>query len=1198
VIDPTIHERDARATKSRQIFRWINRPWGFDRVLTLVLVFELAGLAIASIIPGLQLEFDAGSSIQAIPPWVAHATGPGAWVLLALVACILSTWLSDRVARVGLPLLVLTLALACPLWAARWTSAAATGSALRWALAAFLIIAMIPLWLRGRMWRPVGPLLNEPAVARAIRLLITFIGAVPILILSIYPAWLTLEGLHIAGVSRTSIFGQMGNDLSYMAPLLVVAGSFIVNAWRERAPAWAFAAGWICNLTVSLGYALSLTAAGQSLDLIHCIRLVQLNVLSAGSFAAAWAAIRWIRQRVLHGESGSPVFLRIEAATALAGNLLLILPATLALIAFPPLKSPMLLEVSSPLGWASLLVTVAAWIWVRLRAFSVGQIAATLPLFSFMLSLSALRWNQANWLSYHLLMIGGVAATGTLLDIGVLIGRARRGRAIAMPVNLAATGAEASAPIELEYERKDRGDAAHVTPQVHVAGEPLQPAFLHWTALLSGFTILLALRALAGDPQGPWWSVGVTAISSLIWTALACWLIAPRLLYAGGILLNLSATMWCLARPTPGVAGLLDIAHVNFAVLAIFGLATLVLHVNVFSKFAQGRFSILVPFHRFTAIAAGIGIAVTVFAMLGCDVVGVPLHNSIWMACGAFVATFVLAGTTLWDRDAKSAIAELYALGLVLIALCLHWRHPTIEGIKAGATVGLSGDVLMLGLLFRMRDQLRRMAGRLGIPNLADPSRWLMRANLLAAAIAVLLALVCSFGPMSMSMKLAAASATVISVIGLILMCDEKSPQVVREWVLGIATAAAVAWAWAWLPPMTGFGLHRSVLMMSALCVCAAVNLLASTRLLKPDSAWWSATRNVFPLILLCWILALAHVLGMEVSSRVHDGSVAMAGADVIQVLAALLLAAAGTLFFAFRPQHDPLQAFGNSSGLQVYFCEALLALMFLHLRLTMPWLFHGRFAQYWPLMVMALAFGGVGLGELLGRRGSRVLARPLFRTGVFLPLLPILGFWLAPSKVDLAVVLFVAGLFYAILSVTRRSFAFGAIAALAANAALWSLLYRQPQLGLLVHPQLWLIPAAVSMLVAAQLNRDRLSLEQLRFVRYCCLMVVYASSTADIFLNGVANHPWLPLVLIVLSVSGVLLGIVLRLRAFLFLGTTFLSIAIVTMIYYASANLHWTWLWYVAGIALGASIIALFALFEKKRDEMIALVEGLKNWN
>ena len=45
----------------------------------------------------------------------------------------------------------------------------------------------------------------------------------------------------------------------------------------------------------------------------------------------------------------------------------------------------------------------------------------------------------------------------------------------------------------------------------------------------------------------------------------------------------------------------------------------------------------------------------------------------------------------------------------------------------------------------------------------------------------------------------------------------------------------------------------------------------------------------------------------------------------------------------------------------------------------------------------------------------------------------------------------------------------------------------------------------------------------------------------------------------------------------------------------YASANFGWTWLWYVAGIVTGATIIFMFALFEKKRTEVLRVVEGLK---
>jgi hypothetical protein len=78
---------------------------------------------------------------------------------------------------------------------------------------------------------------------------------------------------------------------------------------------------------------------------------------------------------------------------------------------------------------------------------------------------------------------------------------------------------------------------------------------------------------------------------------------------------------------------------------------------------------------------------------------------------------------------------------------------------------------------------------------------------------------------------------------------------------------------------------------------------------------------------------------------------------------------------------------------------------------------------------------------------------------------------------------------------------------------------------------------------------------------------------------------------------AGVFAGIVFRIRGLLLLGAIFLLLSIVTMIWYASVNLGWTWLWYVAGIVTGATIIFMFALFEKKRSEVLRVVEGLKEW-
>jgi multisubunit Na+/H+ antiporter MnhE subunit len=83
-----------------------------------------------------------------------------------------------------------------------------------------------------------------------------------------------------------------------------------------------------------------------------------------------------------------------------------------------------------------------------------------------------------------------------------------------------------------------------------------------------------------------------------------------------------------------------------------------------------------------------------------------------------------------------------------------------------------------------------------------------------------------------------------------------------------------------------------------------------------------------------------------------------------------------------------------------------------------------------------------------------------------------------------------------------------------------------------------------------------------------------------------------------VLSLAGILLGILLRIRAFLFLGISFLFLDVFTMIWYAAVNHSQTWVWWVSGIVLGAAILTLFAVFEKRRNDVLHLLEEIKRWD
>jgi hypothetical protein len=388
-------------------------------------------------------------------------------------------------------------------------------------------------------------------------------------------------------------------------------------------------------------------------------------------------------------------------------------------------------------------------------------------------------------------------------------------------------------------------------------------------------------------------------------------------------------------------------------------------------------------------------------------------------------------------------------------------------------------------------------------------------------------------------------------------------------------------------------------MVVSAAAVAAVVALygFGLVKLARRENEWTRAAAQLVPGLVVLAAVLFAAVLVMEVTMYVERGAVPIVWPALIAVAAALAGLVASALAAAIAPGRDPLGLTERGRTIYVYAAEAFAALLFVHVRVTMPWLFEGWFVRFWPLVAMGVAFLGVGFGELFQRRQQRVLAEPLHVTGALLPLVPAFGFWTTSSEVHYSLLLLSISALYGALAALRRSFGFGLLSAVAATGSLWYFLSQQPQLGFFEHPQLWLIPPALAALVAGHINRERLPDGQQVALRYGAAMVIYASSTADVFIQGVGEAPWLPAVLAGLSIIGAFAGIMFRVRAFLYLGTAFLLVSILTVIWYAAVERDLTWLWWVFGIVTGIMIIALFGLFEKRREDVLKVVEELKRW-
>lgn len=727
--------------------------------------------------------------------------------------------------------------------------------------------------------------------------------------------------------------------------------------------------------------------------------------------------------------------------------------------------------------------------------------------------------------------------------------------------------------------------------------------FLHYVAVAG---LLMAMTVFSGawqDPHRPWGPFLVLLVNGFTLAAAGIWARRRDALYPAALgwlaACNLGWNLWQGWPSSP--AGL---ACLQNALLALAGLAALLLDLGFLrrreSADAGFRKTSVPSFQQFSLwLAVFLSLSINLF-----QAVRVPGEQSTdphgGLALAALLLTALLLAGCRWDPEIRPLPLTIYLFNFAPLL-----RVLALAGLPPGRTVWLFQLLLAFhSLLAACCWRLSRVAGHLSAwlrlparPGPAPVPSWLAGSlNALAVAVAGLAVWPVFTWPEDW-MRSAAAGALLVQALALGLLVREKGAPQARAAMLA-ATAGIIATGWAWISPESPTaGFDRMAVLLSMLVALVLFPGIWLVKRLPASSPWMAAARQLLPWLAWLSALVLASLPGMEIVTGFQQGSVSMSWLAILSIGLALAGAVVAGLLFAALPGRDPLNLPLPRRQIYVYAAELMLGFLFLHVRLTMPWLFRGFMEQYWPLILMALAYLGAGLSEYFRRRRHPVLAIPLSHSSLFFSLLPVAGFWILPSRTNFSGVILLTGLLFGILSALRRSFLFGLVAVVAANGGLWSFLRHTENLGFLQHPQLWLAPLGLTVLLAAQLNRRELSPGQMALVRYLCLSCIYLSSTADIMLRGVAASPWLPLVLMAFSVAGVLAGLLARISSFLLLGTVFLILSLLAIIRYADVSLGWTWLWYVMGIFLGLGIIFLFAIFEKRRQDLQRVVENLREW-
>jgi hypothetical protein len=1167
------------AAQRREGEHWTKDAWtlldckySLDRLLASSLLGAFLLLVVYAVASGVTQELAAlgsdynGYNLVGFPR--QEALGMLSWIVLALLFVTMLGHAWERRRSEYILAAAVASASVVPLLAGLFEPQIAVASAWRWLAALYLLLASVALWNRKKIETHLAaarwPQLNEQSetLTRKIRTVVILFSLGSILFLTLYPSLRAVYYLPVRGPA-SGIFSFLPIEISYSIPFVVLALIFIGHSLRERSASFAFAAGAFLNAAVTIAHLLSVVSVSGLMDRVVIVRTLQLNAITCSLFALAWLIYRQRWQTTLNQEQGNAAehAVHIQVTIAALLNALLIIPVAAAILLWPTQVGVGVTAVASPVGWLAWLTGIVAFALSKTRRkLTADNLFCALVSFGCLLAFVLAGVNAEMMTGLHALTVG-LIATAWLLFAGSMLSEDTLQRFTFLA-------------------EKDR--------------------LRDYAVVAGAMGIVSALRPGLRDPSSDWWVILSVLTLSTFFAAIHSQTLRRRHLLVGAILLNLAGAIWWVSYAMRWYHGVAAFFQAMTVIVSLSGMLCVWLELRVRDN-GEGSFWKNVAVHDIAAL-------LSVFLLTVLVVVGLtqPNGESILLyfpnlAWTSVLSVAALFGWSLWDRRSRYAVAGLYIAGLLAIGLSI--QQSMLEALErfALATVLLSVQALFASFLWRRRSSLLEIYAGLRIPASNDDRvaelGWLKLFNVLVVGPAAYLALTTIFQAESFGLRLTVAAAVMIHAITFGLFTDGSSTHRWQHATVAMFLLGTVFLGWAALTPFNETRLlDRGAILTAEMCAAVAVFGVWLGKQHGSFSDWTASVRRCLPWIIATAVAGMLFCLNVEIFDHLTLGGIRIQTATIFLLNVTCVAAALILVLAAVLPNHDPFQLPERGRAIYIYAAEVITALLFIHLRLTMPWLF-GSFERYWPFIVMLIAYTGVLVGESLRRQEWNVVAQPLLRSGAFLPLLPILGFWIAESEVDYSAVLVVAGGLYGLLSLLRRSFRFGVIAAGLANASLWYYLQRTDEYQFLQHPQLWLIPVAFCVLLAVYLNEDDFTDDQLASTRYLALATIYLSSTADIVINGVATSPWLPVILGALSLGGIFGGILLKIRGMLVLGSTFLLFAILTIILYASENLGWTWLWYVAGIVTGATIIFMFAVFEKKRTEVLRLVEGMKEW-
>lgn len=214
--------------------------------------------------------------------------------------------------------------------------------------------------------------------------------------------------------------------------------------------------------------------------------------------------------------------------------------------------------------------------------------------------------------------------------------------------------------------------------------------------------------------------------------------------------------------------------------------------------------------------------------------------------------------------------------------------------------------------------------------------------------------------------------------------------------------------------------------------------------------------------------------------------------------------------------------------------------------------------------------------------------SKPLLNMALLMPVLALFTVPLQLASPETSATLIISGVLYALMHRHSEQKIPLYMALLAFNGGVYLWIPSLVDSSQLL--QIYVIPAALSVLFLLHLHSRELKPSVLMASRLAAISSIYACATVDVFLRAELG---IFILAMALSIGGILLGIALRTRAFLYAGVSFLVLNVLgqLMRFYPEQGLGKA----IVLMVMGAIIISLMIWFNIKRTAILQRINALQ---